>query len=100
MQRDPALFARLIEIQDKMLLTPTNPNILDYQQRKYYLKTARDEILTGETAARAFELSQKLKNVIMQVLLKNRETRKVPKLKDILKDAIERQQKAQALKRN
>ncbi len=29
-QRDAALFARLIDLQDKMLLTPTNPNILDF----------------------------------------------------------------------
>ena len=35
----------------------------------------------------------------MQVILKNRETRKVPKLKDILNDAINRQQKEQASKR-
>ena len=37
---------------------------------------------------RASNLTQKLKNVIMQMIIKNRETRKVPKLKDILNDAI------------
>ena len=35
----------------------------------------------------------------MQALIKNRETRKVPKLKDILNDAINRQHKEQAAKR-
>ena len=35
----------------------------------------------------------------MQIILKNRETRKVPKLKDILNDAVKRQQKEQAAKR-
>lgn len=79
-----------------MLLTPTNPNILDFQQKLYELTTARGEVLKGETAAKASDLSRKLKNVIMQMLLKNRESRKVPKLKDILKDAIVRHQKAQA----
>ena len=47
----------------------------------------------------ASKLSQKLKNVIMQMIIKNRETRKVPKLKDILQGAISRQQKEQAAKR-
>lgn len=36
----------------------------------------------------------------MQIILKNRETRKVPKLKDILNDAVKRQQKEQAAKRH
>ena len=35
----------------------------------------------------------------MQVIFKNRETRKVPKLKDILNLAIERRNKEQAAKR-
>ena len=35
----------------------------------------------------------------MQMIIKNRETRKVPKLKDILTGAINRQQKEQAAKR-
>ena len=35
----------------------------------------------------------------MQMIIKNRETRKVPKLKDILNDAINRQKKEQAAKR-
>ena len=35
----------------------------------------------------------------MQMIIKNRETRKVPKLKDILQGAINRQQKEQAAKR-
>ena len=48
---------------------------------------------------RASHLSQKLKNVIMQILVKNRETRKVPKLKEILNEAIARYNKEQALKR-
>ena len=53
----------------------------------------------GDEAIRASQLSQKLKNVIMQMIIKNRETRKVPKLKDILTGAINRQQKEQAAKR-
>ena len=51
-QRDPDLLARLIAIQDKMLLTPTNPNILDFIQSKYVLKTAKGDILTGDLALR------------------------------------------------
>ena len=35
----------------------------------------------------------------MQILVKNRETRKVPKLKEILNEAIARYNKEQALKR-
>jgi len=73
-----------------MLLTPTNPNILDFIQAKYTLQTARGQVLTGELALRGSQLQKKMKNVIMQVLIKNRESRKVPKLKDILKDAIAR----------
>ena len=61
--------------------------------------TVRGEVLKGDVAVKASDLTKKLKNVIMQILLKNRESRKVPKLKDILKDAINRQHKAQALKR-
>lgn len=75
-----------------MLLTPTNPNILDFIQDKYLITTARGQVLTGELALRGSQLQKKMKNVIMQVLIKNRESRKVPKLKDILKDAIARMQ--------
>ena len=75
-----------------MLLTPTNPNILDFIQSKYLITTARGQVLTGDLALRGSQLQKKMKNVIMQVLIKNRESRKVPKLKDILKDAIARMQ--------
>ena len=49
--------------------------------------------LRGDEAVRASELCLRLKNVIMQMIIKNRETRKVPKLKDILKEAIDRRNK-------
>ena len=49
------------------------------------------EIITGEMAHRASRLSHKLKNVIMGLLIKQRENRKVPKLKEILQKAIERE---------
>jgi len=45
---------------------------------------------------RASVLSLKLKNVILLQLYKLKETRKVPKLKDILKAAIEKRNRAKA----
>ena len=53
----------------------------------------------GEEAIRASKLSQTLKNIIMKVIIRNRETRKVPKLKDILNEAINSFKKRQAAKR-
>ena len=60
---------------------------------KRKVKLPSGGFLYENEAVRATELSTMLKNIIMQVVWKNRETRKVPKLKDILNDAIEQQKK-------
>ena len=76
-----------------------NTRILDFIHERRKIELPTGDYLLGEEAVRASQLSQKLKNVIMQFILKNRETRKVPKLKDILNEAIERQNREQAAKR-
>ena len=48
---------------------------------------------------KASQLCQQLKNIIMLQIMRNKETRKVPKLKDILNNAIARTQKEQSEKR-
>ena len=82
-----------------MLLTPSNDKTLDYIHIKESMKMANGTYIYGEEATRASKLVQKLKNVVMQVITKNREQRKVPKLKDILNDAIKRKQKEDIVKR-
>ena len=57
------------------------------------------QILTEEEVVRASVASQKFKTVTMQQIIRNRETRKVPKLKEILKEALDAHQKKKAAKR-
>ena len=74
---------------------------MDFIQNKREIKMPNgNKKLEGSEAVHASELCLRLKNVIMQMIIKNRETRKVPKLKDILKEAIDRRNKEQAAKRH
>ena len=78
-----------MKIQDNLLDTTSNDFSLDFLQIKRCIKLPTGKMLQGEEAVRASTLSLKLKNVILQQVMKLRETRKVPKLKDILKAAID-----------
>ena len=97
--RDPKLLRNLLSLVKEMIKAPAIDMTLDFVHVKDRIDLPSGDVLEGEEAQRASKLSQKLKNVIMQAIIKNRETRKVPKLKDILNDAINRQQKEQAAKR-
>ena len=80
---------------------PIVERTLDFIQNKREVKMPNgNKTLKGNEAVHASELCLRLKNVIMQVIIKNRETRKVPKLKDILKEAIDRRNKEKAAKRH
>ena len=80
---------------------PIVERTLDFIQNKREIKMPNGKkTLEGNEAVHASELCLRLKNVIMQMIIKNRETRKVPKLKDILKEAIDRRNKEQAAKRH
>ena len=89
--RDPKLLRGLLDTVKELIAAPAIDLTLDFVQVKDRIELPSGDVIEGETAMRASKLSQKLKNVIMQVIIKNRETRKVPKLKDILNDAINRQ---------
>ena len=91
--RDPKLLRNLLKIVKELIAAPAIDLTLDFVQVKERIKCPSGELIEGEQAMRASNLTQKLKNVIMQMIIKNRETRKVPKLKDILNDAIKAQQK-------
>lgn len=97
--RDPQLLNDLLERVKQQIALPAIDLTLDFVFVKDRIELHNGEVIEGEEAMRASKLSQKLKNIIMLVIIKNRETRKVPKLKDILNDAILRQQKEQAAKR-
>ena len=53
----------------------------------------KDKVYKGEEALHVQRLILKLKNAIMYYIVRNREERKVPKLSDILHQAIEKQKK-------
>ena len=92
-QKDNELFKKLLNIVKKMLESPASDLTLDFIQVKHTIELPTGEIISGQQAIKACELSQKLKNVIMQLIFKEREIKKVPKLKDILNDAIARQKR-------
>ena len=71
-------------------MAPTNDRILDYIKKEHIVPLANGDYIYGEEAIRASLAQQKLKNIVLLVLNKNKESRKVPKLKDILKLAIQR----------
>lgn len=90
--KDKDLITVLIKEVDEMIES-SQSRVLDFIEVKYVIDLPSGETLTGEEAIRASKMSQLLKSTIMTVLVKNRETRKVPKLKDMLLKAITREQK-------
>ena len=59
----------------------------------------KDKVLKDAEALRVQRAVTKLKNAVMYYLIKNREQRKVPKLKDIIEQAIAKQKKQNEEKR-
>lgn len=93
-KNDEPCFRNLESVIDKILKVPEADRFLDFIQIHRCLKmAASSELVTGERAVRASQLIYMLKNVVMQMIHKNRETRKVPKLKDILKQSIANKQR-------
>ena len=82
--RDPHLLRTLLKTVKEIIKAPAIDMTLDFVQVKDRIELPNGDVITGSEAMQASRLSQKLKNVIMQMIIKNRETRKVPKLKDIL----------------
>ena len=74
-------------------LTPTKRPV------KTYDRQAKNKLWQGLKAERAQNVSILFKNTVIQLLLKHREDRKVPKLSDILKISIEKQKEAAQAKR-
>ena len=97
--KDKDLIARLIKVVDKLIESSTQDTILDFIQIHRTMEAADGTVLTGDEALRASAANKMLKNVVLQMIFKNRETRKVPKLKDILNNAIKREHKTQEAKR-
>ena len=83
-KNDADCYEKMEKIHKELFKVPAADRILDFNQIKRFIKLPTGKVIKGEEAIRASQLRQKLKNVVMQLLLKNRETRKVPKLKDIL----------------
>lgn len=88
----------LIKEVDEMLESVHN-RVLDFINIRYVYDLPKGGKLIGEEAIRASKLSALLKSTIMTLIIKNRETRKVPKLKEILQQAISREKKEQAFRR-
>ena len=63
---------RLMPLQDNLLAAPINDRILDFIHVQYDIKLPSGAKLEGEEAIRASHLSQKLKNMIMSIIVKNR----------------------------
>lgn len=97
--RDSELMIKLIKYQDDLMQQEIHDNTLDFVQIKREIILPTGKILRDAEAERASVLSLKLKNVILQMLHKARETRKVPKLKEILKQAIEQKNRVKVQKR-
>lgn len=76
----------------KKLSGPENSIALDYVTGKREFKH-RSKVYSGGKAMEIHRIILKLKNAIMYYIIRNREQRKVPKLKEIVQTAIETQKK-------
>ena len=94
--------ARTVKAIEKTIL-----DLLEKERRAsldYVLSTRRlihphEGAVFGERKEQCLELQTLFKNLIMHQIVKNRETRKVPKLTDILDEHIKREQKKQQIAR-
>lgn len=99
-QRDMDTLNRVQQTIVQSLANNDNPVSLDYTYGDTNLRHPRGHYINPVNKIRFFNSLLKLKNTIMYFITKNRETRKVPKLKDILGAAIKKKQEEQANKRN